>query len=92
MTEDQQSDPKEDSAPLSTLPDTLAEFTRGLMGDLVKLRNGEITNKDARVRALLAREVLRSVHLGLEGSRILSDKAKQIGSSGPDEVDNTTDE
>ncbi len=60
------------------LPDTLSEFTTELMEDLRDLRAGKITPRDARVRALLAREVLRSVHLQLEGMKYMSETAKQI--------------
>ena len=60
------------------LPETLSTFTLELIEDLRALRRGDITAREARVRALLAREVLRSVHLQLEGVKFLSDSAKQI--------------
>lgn len=63
------------------LPDTLSQFTLDLIDDLKALRDGHITPRDARVRAQMAREVLRSVHLQLEGMRLLSDAAKQIPST-----------
>ena len=47
----------------------LNEFTLGLIDDLKELRMGEITNADGRVRAQLAREVLRSCHIMLETSK-----------------------
>jgi hypothetical protein len=65
------------SATLS--PQSLGAFTRDLIGDLKKLRAGKITNADARVRAQLAREILRAAHLHLEGLKILSSNAKLIG-------------
>ncbi len=60
------------------LPDTLARFTADLIGDLNALRDGRITLRDARVRADLAREILRAVHLHLEGLRVLGDAAKEL--------------
>lgn len=62
-----------------TLPETLSEFTRELIQDLKDLRAGRITAGAARVRAQLAREVLRAVHLQLEGLKYLSDGAKAAG-------------
>lgn len=49
----------------------LNEVTLGLIGDLESLRKGDITNADARVRAQLAREILRAVHLNLEGQKLI---------------------
>ena len=69
-----------------TLPDTLSDFTRELIQDLKDLRAGRITARDARVRTQLAREILRAVHLQLEGMKHLAgaakriDEAKRIGS------------
>lgn len=54
---------------------SLADFTVELIQDLKDLRAGKISAKDARVRALLAREVLRSVHLHMEGLRYLDGQA-----------------
>ncbi len=50
---------------------TLNEVTLGLIGDLRDLRAGKITNTDARTRAQIAREILRSVHLILEGMKVI---------------------
>ena len=50
---------------------TLNEVTLGLIQDLRDLRAGKITNADARTRAQLAREILRSVHLALEGMKVI---------------------
>ncbi len=61
------------------LPDTLNEFTLELIDDLRALRRGDITLREGRVRALLAREVLRSVHLHLEGMKLLSDQSRPVG-------------
>lgn len=49
-----------------------------LIDDLKALRAGKITNTDARVRAQLAREILRSVHLQLEGMKRIEASAKTV--------------
>ena len=61
-----------------TLPDAIAAFTIDLIQDLKDLRAGKISARDAKVRALLAHEVLRSVHLQFEGMKFISAQAKQI--------------
>ena len=43
----------------------LRDVTMGLIQDLEDLRAGKITNADARTRAQLAREILRSDHIQL---------------------------
>ena len=58
-----------------TLTEALSQFTLDLVEDLRSLRRGDITLADARVRAQLAREVLRSVGLQLEGMRYLAGQA-----------------
>ena len=58
----------------------LTDVTLGLIDDLIKLRRGEITNADARTRAQLAREILRSVHLQIEGMRRIEANAKRVKS------------
>lgn len=60
------------------LPEALSQFTMELIEDLRDLRAEKITVHEARVRAQLAREVLRSVHLQLEGMKYLSETAKQL--------------
>lgn len=60
------------------LPEALADFTNDLMGDLRDLRSGKITERQGRVRALLAREILRGVNLQLEGMKIFSSRARAI--------------
>lgn len=60
------------------LPEVLSQFTIDLVEDLKLLRKGKISTRDARARALLAREILRSVHLQLEGMKYLSESARQI--------------
>lgn len=56
----------------------LNEVTLGLVQDLKDLRDNKITNADARVRAQLAREILRAVHLHLEGVKLIEWKAKRV--------------
>lgn len=63
--------------PLTERFDLLA-FTDALIGDLKALRAGEISVRDARARAELARQVLRSVHYVVTAQKFLMDKAKQI--------------
>jgi hypothetical protein len=50
----------------------LNEVTLGLVQDLRDLRAKKISNADARTRAQLAREILRAVHLTIEGMRVLN--------------------
>ena len=70
---------------MQNLDETLANFTLELIGDLRALRAGKITSSEARVRAQLAREILRSVNLQLQGMKFLSDAAKTTGQiAGPD--------
>lgn len=54
----------------------LMKFTDGLIGDLQRLRNGEISVQDARARAELARQVLRSVALVVTAQKFLADHAR----------------
>ena len=70
-----------------TLHGELSTFTRELIQDLKDLRAGKITAPEARVRAQLAREVLRSVHLQLQGLKHLAGKAKRIAGAPPKEGD-----
>ncbi len=61
------------------LPNSLlSKFTRNLIQDLEALRRGDISLPEARVRAQLAREVLRSIHIQLQGSKLLSSHATEI--------------
>lgn len=61
---------------------TLNEVTLGLIQDLKDLRVRKITNADARVRAQLGREILRSVHLTLEGMKIIEGTISRKALSG----------
>ena len=66
------------------IPGTLTErfdlmkFTDSLICDLEKLRKGEISIKDARVRAEMARQVLRSVHLVITAQKFIEGRAKEL--------------
>lgn len=65
-----------------SLGEGLGEFTVELMNDLKALRSGDITPREARVRALLAREILRAVHLQMEGMKYLAENAKAVKALG----------
>ena len=69
---------KQDDQHNDLITESLEGFTLSLIEDLKSLRAGEITNSDARVRAQLAREILRGVHLQLEGMRLFSETAKKL--------------
>ena len=56
----------------------LNSLTLGLIDDLKQLRANQITNADARVRAQLAREILRAVHYHLQGVALIEAKTKAI--------------
>lgn len=64
--------------PPADVPDLLNQFTLDLISDLNDLRSNKITTSEARVRTQLAREVLRSIHLRLQGMKYLSESAKQL--------------
>ena len=63
---------------IAALPSTLSAFTQSLIQDYNDLRADKITTAPARVRAQLAREILRSLHLHLQGMRMLADTAKPV--------------
>lgn len=69
-----------DAAPDLTI--SLQEFAAELIQDVRDLRAGKITPRDARVRAALAREALRAVHLQFEGMRWIEQRAKPISEAG----------
>jgi hypothetical protein len=56
----------------------LLQFTNDLIKDLQDLRAARISVPDARVRAELARQVIRSVHLVVTAQRYLADNAKAV--------------
>ena len=53
----------------------LMEFTDSLVADLRALRAGSISVQDARVRADLARQVLRSISLVIQARKMFEGKA-----------------
>ena len=60
----------------------LMSFTDDLISDLKALRAGQITVRDARARAELARQVLRAVHYVVTAQKFLAEQAKQIPAIG----------
>lgn len=56
----------------------LGSFTDGLISDLQLLRAGKISVRDAKARADLAKQVLRSVHYVVTAQRYLAEQAKQL--------------
>lgn len=56
----------------------LMTFTDDLMGDLRALRAGKITVRDAKARAELARQILRSVHYVVTAQKFMASQAKQL--------------
>ena len=59
---------------------SLTRFAQGLMADVRAHREGKLTTREARARAMLAREALRAVHLELEGRKFMAMSAKDVGS------------
>lgn len=57
---------------------SLSRFAQGLMADVRAHRAGTLTTRDARVRAQLAHEALRAVHLELEGRKYISGQATAV--------------
>jgi hypothetical protein len=43
-----------------------------------RIREGKLATRDARVRAMLAREALRAVHLELEGRKFIAVQATAV--------------
>lgn len=69
-----------ESAPISEqlgLPAVIA----GLVRDLEELREGKISVNDATARAMLAKQIFNGVRIYLNGTKLLSDAARQISSS-----------
>lgn len=56
----------------------ITRFTLELIGDLRKLRAGQITIHDARARAELAKQVLRAVGYVISAQRLLIDQAREV--------------
>ena len=60
------------------LASSLTQLAQDLIADYHALRAGTLGVREARARALLAREALRAVHLNFEGLRFMSEQAKLI--------------
>lgn len=56
----------------------LTEIINGLVGDLTDLRAGKISVNDAMARSMLAKQIFNGVRLYLNGTKLLSDHAKQL--------------
>lgn len=88
--EQTEQEPETISAPLASIDvSTVNSVTMALIEDYDKLRKGDITNTDARVRAQLAREILRSLQVQLQGLTIIQDSLPS-NSSRQGEVDGTS--
>ena len=57
----------------------MPEFVDGLVQDLKDLRAGKVTPHDARVRAELARQILRGVTLMVQATKFIQSGTKLIG-------------
>ena len=62
---------------------SLISFTQNLIHDLALLRQGKISVHDARVRAELAKQVLRSLSLVVTAQKFLADNAKPASLAAP---------
>lgn len=62
-----------------TSPLSLDAIVKGLAQDLVDLRAGKISIKDAQTRALLAKQYMNGVRIVLNARRSLEENAKPIG-------------
>lgn len=66
-------------------PYSLDAIVRGIADDLVALRQGKISIKDAQARALLAKQYMNGVRLVLNARNSLESAAKQITQSAVEE-------
>lgn len=62
----------------------MSKFTNSLIDDLALLREGKISIEDARARALLAKHILRSVHLVIMGRKFIEQAAPMLASGDPE--------
>lgn len=56
----------------------LTNIIQGLAGDLDALRAGKITVQDAIARSLLAKQIFNGVRIYLNGTKLLSERAKPV--------------
>lgn len=73
------------SGPMTARFDLL-QFTDDLISDLSKLRQGKISIRDARARAELARQVLRSVHYVVSAQKFIERNALTVSPLADDAV------
>lgn len=60
----------------------LADIINGLVADLDDLRAGKISVNDAIARSMLAKQIFNGVRIYLNGTKLLSDHAKQVPAAG----------
>lgn len=72
--------------PQSTLDEdfSLKSIVDGIVGDLNELRAGRISVADARVRAELAKQVLRGIGYAVQAQKFLAGQAAQL--PGPEDA------
>lgn len=56
----------------------LTGIINGLVEDLDALRAGKISVNDAMARSMLAKQIFNGVRIYLNGTKLLSDHAKQV--------------
>lgn len=56
----------------------LQDLIADLVGDLKQLRAGQISVREARARADLAKQILRGVHYAINAQKFLADQAKVL--------------
>lgn len=62
---------------------SLDAIVKGIADDLVALREGRISIKDAQARALLAKQYMNGVRLVINARRSLEDGARALPSAQP---------
>lgn len=67
-----------DTAPLAD-KFSLDDVISGLASDLVALREGRISAKDAKVRADMAKQIFNGVRLVVSASKFMEQRAKSVG-------------
>ncbi|HZP77501.1 MAG TPA: hypothetical protein VFB45_15260 [Pseudolabrys sp.] len=56
----------------------LVGIIQGLANDLAELREGKISTNDAIARSMLAKQIFNGVRLYLNGTKLLTENAKQV--------------
>lgn len=70
-----------ESAPVSDALG-ITDVIKGLAGDLEALRAGKISVQDAIARSLLAKQIFNGVRIYLNGTKLLSEQAKNVTPTG----------